>query len=262
MIVNPVNTSHLQDRKLTPADQKEQVKKPETDFGSHPADGFLWNLKQIETSGGKNLKHPVIAHGVAKGSRAMGNWGLLKPTVNEIVNRMRLSGNLTPEYAKLTHMDRDTMETHLKKNPQLELDLVRNLASHVLKRNKGDMHRAAYAWNTGHNKFPDQIHNDVLLNSDYVQKFKSADQVNPFKKKAKVKAPLAKTVEAETDFKIKMDQWLKVREEQKTKNPTRSSNFQPDPGLLRDPKLDDIRPERDFSSREKLLNGIKEANKK
>ena len=124
------------------------------------------------------------------------------------------------------------------------------------------MHRAAYAWNTGHNMFPDQIHNDVLLNSSYVQKFKSADQVNPFKTKAKAKAPLAKTVEVETDFKIKIDQWLKVREEQKTKNPTRSSNFQPDPGLLRDSKLDDIKPSSMKTSEEKLKEALKEANKK
>ena len=49
------------------------------DFGSHPHDSFLWNLMQSESSGGRNTDHPIIQHGVAKGQKAIGRWGLIKP---------------------------------------------------------------------------------------------------------------------------------------------------------------------------------------
>ena len=265
MLTTPTVLQHKAPEVQFNPPKQEQTKKPETDFGKHPVDSFLWNLKQIESSGGKNTKHPMITYGVAKGSRAIGSWGLLKPTVNEIVNRARLAGKLTPDLEAMGHMDRDKLEEHLKKNPQAELDLVRNLAGHVLKRQKGDKHRAAYAWNMGHNLFPDQIGENQLGTHNYVDKFKAADKINPFNKKKADRMPASVNIaksEVDTVFKTRIDQWYKKRDDDKTKEPTRDRNFVPDPGRLREKELDEARPESQKTSQQKLMEGIKIANKK
>lgn len=229
-------------------------------FGTHPNDSFLWNISQIESSGGKNVNHRPIASGKFKGTRAIGKWGLLKPTIDEMVTRMRTSGTLTPEYQKLETMSRDQLEDHFKKNPQLELDLARSLASHVLKRQGGNKHRAAYSWLHGHNLHPADISNDKLFSSSYVNKYRQLDRLNPFNKKA----PLRKVQQeiGNEDFKMRVKNWYKRREDEITAEPMRSSNFQPDPGRLRDDALDEIKPDSMKTPMERIQSNVKLTNKR
>ena len=150
------------------------------DFGTHPMDRFLWNVEQIESAGGKNVNHKPIQSGKFKGTRAIGRWGLLKPTVDEMVGRMQRDGTLTPEYKDLPQMSHDKLEQRLKKNPNVELGLARKLAEHVVGRQKGDYHKAAFSWLHGHNMHPVDISPDQLVHSDYVSKFKQLDKLNPY----------------------------------------------------------------------------------
>lgn len=258
--VAPTMLTH-QAPEFKPAPPKVQVeqKVPETDFGTHPRDRFLWTVKQIESSGGKNTNHQPVKHGRFKGEVAMGKWGLLKPTVNEIVNRMRIQGKLTPEYQRLEGMDRNSLDVHLKKNPQIELNLVRFLADHVVNRQKGDKHRAAYAWLNGHNLYPSDISDDHIQNSDYVSKYKKYDLKNPFKPKRNIAENAVK--KNEFDFKVHFKQWYDKRTEQKTKDPMRDMTFVPDPGKLRDEKLDQIKADSQKTSMEKLKSNIDKVNK-
>lgn len=237
-----------------------QAEQPKDMFGSHPNDRFLWNIKQIESSGGKNTEHKPIASGRFKGKRAIGRWGLLKPTVHELISRMRMAGTLTPEYQALEPMSRDQLDEHFKHNPQIELGLARQLATHVLKRQHGNMHRAAYSWLHGHNIMPNDIANEKLMNSDYVNKFRSFDQINPFVKKPVAMKKTMPEVGSE-DFRMRVKNWYKRREEEVTEDPMRSSNFQPDPGRIRDNELDDIKPDSMKTSIEKLADNVKRVNK-
>ncbi len=242
------------------------VKDSSNAFGTHPMDRFLWNVQQIESSGGKNTKHPKIKYGISKGDRAIGRWGLLKPTVNEIANRMRLKGTLTPEIAALEPMSRDTLEQHFKDNPDIELNVARQLASHVHERQKGNEHRAAYSWLHGHNLFPQDISRDKLMRSDYVSKYQQVNKVNPLTQKKSVNHQVAmqKTQPAidSSDFAERVKAWYKRRENEVTAEPMRSSNFQPDPGRLRDPELDQIKPDSMKTPAERLQANIKAANKR
>jgi len=242
------------------ATQPEEAKEP-SDFGSHPHDGFLWNIKQIESSGGKNTNHKPIASGKFKGMKAMGGWGLLKPTVNELVNRMRLKGDVPPEYAKLPSMSRDQLNEHLQQNPHIELNLARQLAEHVMKRQGGNKQRAAYAWLHGHNLHPADIPAEKLISSQYVNKYKAVDVLNPFNPRKT--AALEKTQQPidDADFKMRVKNWFQRRADYLTEEPTRSSNFQPDPGRMRDSDLDQVKPDSMKSSMEKLTERTKQANK-
>lgn len=247
---------------LHPTQVAEQ--KPKDEFGTHPMDRFLWNIKQIESSGGKNLEHKPIKAGRFKGKRAIGRWGLLKPTVQELVNRMRSSGSLTPEYQKLETMSRDQLDEHFRQNPQIELNLARRLAEHVHKRQGGNSQRAAYAWLHGHNLFPSDISKDKVMSSDYVDKYRVFDNSNPYAKDAKDsrQAKLNKVeykIDSE-DFKMRVKAWLKRRDDQLTEDPMRTSNFQPDMGRIRDEELDQIKPDSMKTSSEKLADNVKRVN--
>src|SRR5271166_258327 len=157
--------------------QTQAPKIPE--FGKQPEDKFLWSVMQVESSGGRNTHHKVAGRIHTPNERAIGKWGLLKPTVDEMVKRHQLHKPI-PEGEKLMNMNRDDMETYFKQHPDSELNIARALAQHVIGRQKGDLRRAAYSWLYGHNKHPNEINEDALRQSDYVKKFKEYHKRNPF----------------------------------------------------------------------------------
>ena len=240
-----------------------QAQAPKDTFGTHPNDRFLWNIKQIESSGGKNVNHKPIASGKFKGTRAVGQWGLLQPTVKELVGRMRASGQSDPRYDKLPAMSRDQLEQHFKENPDVELNLARQLATHVLKRQHGNLHRAAYSWLHGHNLHPSEINKEKLGASDYVGKFRALDQINPYKPKPPIAAlkKVGQEVGSE-DFKMRVKNWYKRREDQVTDDPMRSSNFTPDMGRIREDKLDEVKPDSMKTPMEILQTNVKFVNER
>lgn len=133
---------------------------------------LLENISQIESSGGKDLKHKEIQHGIHEGTRAMGKYGLLPNTVKELINRRRLTGQLTPDMQELNEMSPEEMKSKIEANPDLEDQLAQQLASHVVERQLGDEEKAAYSWNSGHNLNPQDITPEKLNKSEYVQKYR------------------------------------------------------------------------------------------
>jgi hypothetical protein len=218
-----------------------QATEPDTGyakFGEAPEDSFLWTIMQIESSGGKNFAHPKVKQGPLKGEIALGKWGLMKPTIKEILDRMKMQGKMTAELQPLYTMDRSEMVKHFENNPGIELKLARILAHHVLTRQHGDLKRAAYSWDHGHNLKPENISDQQLGESDYIQKFKSFHQVNPFKKKLH-KAETPKK-ESASDFSLRLNAWSNMRTAQVREPLAHTSSFRPDPGRLRDPELDEV----------------------
>jgi len=138
-------------------------------LGTQPEDDFLNDLMQIESSGGKNLKHKKITKGPHAGQTAFGRWGLLPSTVREFAGRLGSAQH--PSVKKLKHLNDSQIHDTLSKNPHLELHLARAVARHVLTNNKGHVHRAAYSWNQGHNITPSNITSADLNSSDYIKKF-------------------------------------------------------------------------------------------
>lgn len=132
-------------------------------------DSFLDIIGQIESSGGKNIDHPVIQNGIQKGDAALGRYGLMPNTVRELMVRRQVAGQQAP-----MPVDEDStdMRSMINQNPQLEQDLANQLAQKVLTRQPND-EMAAYSWNQGHNLSPDQVESRDYQNSPYVQKFQA-----------------------------------------------------------------------------------------
>ena len=65
---------------------------------------FLDTIRMIETSGGTNLEHPEIKTGAYKGQTAMGEYGILPPTLKEFLNRRKFAGTYGPDEAIMSQM--------------------------------------------------------------------------------------------------------------------------------------------------------------
>lgn len=207
-----------------------------TEFGKAPEDRFLWSIMQCESSGGRNTAHPIAGRIHNVEDRAIGKWGLLRPTVQEVIGRHRIH-NPIPDGDKLASMTRNDMEDFMKAHPEVELSVARALAHHVIRRQKGDLRRSAYAWLNGHNKHYNEIQDQALNESSYVKKFKDAYHRNPFKPISQKPIAIHKT-EGPAIFKERLLVWMDHRTaETRDPQPT-PSNYAPDRGRQREKELD------------------------
>lgn len=138
---------------------------------------FLRTISQLESSGGTNTQHEAMQTGIQAGTTAIGKYGLMPNTVKELINRRQVRGTSTPELQELGQMPPDKMKTYIEANPQLEEELANELATKVITRQQGDPEKAAYSWKMGDNLKPDDISDDDLNNSQYVQKFKRVNEM-------------------------------------------------------------------------------------
>ena len=214
-------------------------------FGKAPEDKFLWPIMQLESSGGKNVAH--------KAPDTLGRWGMKKPTINEMLDR---AGSKLPAHLDvLRHMDHGQTAAYFKQNPQSELDVARMIASHVLKRQKGDTQKGAYAWRHGHNLYSHDIPSGALQSSGYVRQFKSLHMRNPFAAQPVVKS------DDNRSFSQKLTDWLKQRRDEENKEIPRDHTFWPDPGRQKDDEQE-RRDDKDGVFRLKLKTMVAEGQRR
>ena len=138
-------------------------------------DNFLNAISQVESSGGQNTNHPVVQGGIQDGQQAIGSYGLMPNTIQELSNRARLNNTLTPDMAAAS---RDPAS--VKTNPALAQQYANQLADKVLNKFP-DQNMAAYAWNHGHNLSPQEVQDRDYMNDPYVQKFQKVRRSLGFK---------------------------------------------------------------------------------
>lgn len=145
---------------------------PVPDIQKMDLQGFLKVIEQIESSGGKNFKHPTMKEGIHAGHTAMGRFGLMPNTIYEIANRAKAAGGLTPSMKKAAAIkDPVALKQYIERDPKIEREFAEQLALRLLeKHNNPD--KAAYSWNQGHNLSPETIEKRDYGNADYVKKFK------------------------------------------------------------------------------------------
>lgn len=133
---------------------------------------FINKIMQIESSGGKDLAHKEMQHGIHEGHRAIGRYGLMPNTVKELINRRRIQGTMTPELQDLDQLSPEEMKVRLESNPELEQQFAEQLGNKVIRQNVGEEDKAAYSWNMGHNLPSSEITSEKLEQSPYVEKFR------------------------------------------------------------------------------------------
>lgn len=138
-----------------------------------PDEEFLQKIAQIESSGGKNLNHREIASGIHEGDRAIGPYGLMPNTIEEVLNRDKLNKTKNPDLKDYYDMPKEDYNSNLNENFSAQDKIAKELAQRVLQKSGNDEDKAAYMWNQGHNKDPNQITPEMLDNAQYVQKFRN-----------------------------------------------------------------------------------------
>lgn len=149
--------------------QKNPEKQDFSDSRQNKINHFLKTTSMVESSGGKNLKHPTIKSGVHAGDKAIGQWALMPKTIKEIAGRMADNPEIAP-YAK---MDSKKITQKLSQNPHHEEKIASFLANKLYDKFEGDENKMAYAWNQGHNIDPQSLKTTRknYLNHDYVKKY-------------------------------------------------------------------------------------------
>lgn len=126
-------------------------------------DEILAILKKIESDNGKNFNHPLIQHGVNRGTNAIGNYGLTHGVVSDFAKQ-------NPNYSYLEQFDPNQKKQYLETHPEDEQFIAKDLVSKMLQRYQTP-EQVAYAWNHGTSIPASKITPDILNKDNYTNKF-------------------------------------------------------------------------------------------
>lgn len=127
-------------------------------------DQLLDYIAQLESGGGRNFNHPVINHGLNRGTRAIGTYGLTAPTVNDIIKN-------DPRYNNLLAMDPIQKKRYIESNPTIEKDIAGREVDR-LTQNSNSPEDILYRWNHGTSLNPNRINPQTLQNDKYVNDYR------------------------------------------------------------------------------------------
>jgi hypothetical protein len=135
---------------------------------------FMGDTSFLESSSNQNTNHKVMPAGIHAGQKAIGQYGLMPNTINEMSNRMKSEGMLPKEIKLMREMNLSDQEIADKvaQDPELEQTLADRLYQHVNKRFNGNEEQMNHAWQHGHNLSPDKLTPEVLEASPRTQKFR------------------------------------------------------------------------------------------
>lgn len=114
----------------------------------------------LESSGGVDTDHPEIKQGIQKGDTAIGEYGLMPNTLEEMAKRY--PSDIT------AGMSKEELAEKAKNDPEFAKTMAATMVS-FLKDKKGlSDEQAAAAWEAGHNKPADKLD----LNTPRARKFR------------------------------------------------------------------------------------------
>ena len=129
------------------------------DHAAQQVQDFLKKIGILESSGGTNLNHPEVTTGINAGTSAVGKYGLMPLTAQDLDRQYKINA--------LQGMSKDEVSSKLKEDPSLQERLAASLANKLL--TKKTPEEAAYSWEQGQYSQPSQ---DDLDNSERVRRFK------------------------------------------------------------------------------------------
>lgn len=134
---------------------------------------FLSDMSQLESSGGRNTDHRLMTGGMHAGERAVGQYGLMPKTIDEMAGRLEKEGELPGDIADM----RETLPPQefaelISKDPDAEQLMADRLYDHVNKRFAGDEEKMSYGWEMGHNTNPRQLSSAAVEAHPRTEKFR------------------------------------------------------------------------------------------
>lgn len=134
------------------------------EFKADQVQEFLKKIAALESSSGQNTNHHVMQTGIHAGTSAVGDYGLMPLTAQEIEKQ---SGG-----GQLQDIDKFDAQKKLEQDPELTRRLAETMASKLL--NKNNSEEAAYKWLMGQYSNPSKTE---LEESPRVRKFRTLSSV-------------------------------------------------------------------------------------
>lgn len=125
---------------------------------------FRKAIAQLESSNGRNTNHPMVNHGVNKGTKAIGTYALMPATVDELTKKKS-------DLAFLASMSPEQKTRYLIQHPETQDILFNQMYDHLDSRYRGNPRMMAEAYNAGMYLPVAKMTPSRLESSDYVNKF-------------------------------------------------------------------------------------------
>ena len=141
-------------------------------YDASPQEQELLNkMAALESSSGQDTEHPEIKdpNSMHYGESAVGNFGIMPKTLDQIIKVSPRMDTASPELRALGDKPEEEKVEALKQNPDLQDQAALNLLR-MIKRNPVTDEQAAYMWQFGHNRVPDQAE---IEDSPRIRKFKA-----------------------------------------------------------------------------------------
>lgn len=134
------------------------------DYRANHVQDLLRRIRLLESSGGIDTNHRTVESGLQKGETAIGDYGLMPNTIEELSNRYP-----SPIYEK---MNKDELIKKVQEDPELARTMAGTMGSFLKDKRGLTDEEAAAAWEQGHNLKPANIKLDTARG----RKFKVLDK--------------------------------------------------------------------------------------
>jgi hypothetical protein len=121
-------------------------------------------IAAIESNNGQNVNHPVVNYGLNKGMHAIGTYGLMPITIDELAKKNN-------NYSHLVSMNPSEKEAYLLAHPEAQDALFSQQINQLAAKPGSTPANIAYRWNKGTSLNPNNINPEMLEKNDYVNKF-------------------------------------------------------------------------------------------
>lgn len=114
-------------------------------------------LSFLESSNGTNTDHPEMTTGMHEGTKAMGEYGVMPITAQEVA-KSRINKGEGSELDKIVQQaDPRSVEEILQSNPEKYEQYVNSLSDKMLNKSQGNPEEAAMRWFAGPNSSPKRL---------------------------------------------------------------------------------------------------------
>jgi hypothetical protein len=124
---------------------------------------FLELIRNLESSGGKNVNHKPTA----SGKLAIGEYGQMPDTIRELANRARLGKENNMMDDSMVKGSDEYVSQSLAKSPEIRNKYAGQMAKMLLDKTGGDMELAATGWLYGHNHNVDALKKKLENDPEY-----------------------------------------------------------------------------------------------
>lgn len=138
-------------------------------------------IKQLESSGGKNLSHETIESGINAGQTAGGAYGILPNSLKDFVNQAKNRNYEIPEeLSNIKRLTPDQITDKLNQDRNFD-EKAADLGSNILlEKTGGNELKAATGWRRGHNQNFNEMTDQDALNDPYVRAYSKLSTKDQF----------------------------------------------------------------------------------